>query len=238
MKLPILLYHKIAEIPSGARYPTNYVTPKQFAAQLALLRRLGYETITFAEYLAYRDRKARLPRRPVIITFDDGYRSNRDIALPILQRHGFTATVFLVAGRVGQTNAWDADELQEPLLGEDDIRAMQAVGTDFQSHTMNHSRLTRLSPSETLAELRASRERLTELVGRPVSVLSYPYGAYDEDIRRLARAADYRAAVTVRRRINADGTDPFALARIPVTYLSLLPGFAWDLWRLRWFHRT
>src|SRR5207245_4676587 len=97
MKLPILLYHKIDRIPAGARYPRSYVTPERFDAQLAFLRRRGYESVSFVDYLGYRRGAARLPRRPVIITFDDGYRSNRDVALPLLQQHGFRATIFLVA---------------------------------------------------------------------------------------------------------------------------------------------
>src|SRR5256712_1619834 len=116
MKLPVLLYHKIDRIPPGARYPRSYVTPERFEAQLAFLRRRGYESISFADYLAYRHGAGRLPRRPVIVTFDDGYRSNRDVALPLLQQYGFRATIFLVAERIGGTNTWDPDEIQEPPL--------------------------------------------------------------------------------------------------------------------------
>src|SRR5437867_11058911 len=101
MKLPILLYHKIEHVAPGSRYPQNYVTPEQFDAQLAFLRRLGYRSVSFADYVAYRRGNGRLPRRSVIITFDDGYRSNREIALPILHRHGFAATIFLVASQIG-----------------------------------------------------------------------------------------------------------------------------------------
>src|SRR5438552_17761330 len=101
MKLPILLYHKIDRIPAGARYPRSYVAPERFDAQLALLRRCGYESVSFADYLAYRRGAARLPRRPLIIPFDDGYRRHPDVAAPPLPRPGFRATVFLVAERAG-----------------------------------------------------------------------------------------------------------------------------------------
>lgn len=236
MKLPILLYHKIDNIRPGSRYPKNYVTPEQFDAQLALLRRLGYRSISFGDYLAYRKRGDRLPRRCVIITLDDGYRSNRRIALPILERHGFRATIFLVAGQIGKTNAWDSDELQEPLLDETEILAMQAAGIEFQSHTMTHPWLTRLPAVAALAELRVSRERLAGLLGQPVSVLCYPYGDHNEETKRLAREAGYEAAVIIRRRMNTDEADLFALRRIPVTYLTSFGRFVWNLFRLRWFH--
>src|SRR2546422_11280523 len=97
MKLPILLYHKIDRIPPGSRYPKNYVTPEQFEAQLAFLGRHGYTSVSFADYIAYRRGERLLPRRPIILTFDDGYRSNRTIALPLLRQFGFTAMIFLVA---------------------------------------------------------------------------------------------------------------------------------------------
>src|SRR2546427_9509435 len=139
MKLPILLYHKIDRIPPGARYPRSYVTPERFDAQLALLRRCGYESVSFADYLAYRRGAARLPRRPVIITFDDGYRCNRDVALPLLQRHGFRATIFLVAERVGGTNPRDPDPIPAPPPDAPAPPAMQAPGLQFRSPSATHA---------------------------------------------------------------------------------------------------
>src|SRR5207245_8952287 len=211
MKLPILLYHKIDRIPAGARYPRSYVTPERFDAQLAFLRRRGYESVSFVDYLASRRGAARLPRRPVIITSDDGYRCNRDVALPLLQRHGFRATIFLVAERVGGTNAWDPDEIQEPLLDAAAVRAMQAQGIEFGSHSATHARLTALDPVAVLRELRDSRALLGALLGRPVQVLGYPYGAHDAVSRRLAAEAGYEAAGAIRRRMHGDGTDRLQL---------------------------
>ncbi len=236
MKLPILVYHKIDRIPRAARFPKNYVTPEQFDAQLAFLARRGYRTISFTDYLAYRRGDDRLPRRPIVITFDDGYRSNRTVALPLLVKHGFTATIFLVTNYMGRTNTWDADELQEPLLDETDLRAMQAAGISFQSHGATHARLSRLPAPAALDELRSSRERLEAILGRPVTVIGYPYGEHTDQTRRLAAEAGYQAGVIVRHRMNADSTDLFALRRIPVTCETTLGRFAWDLFRLRWFH--
>src|SRR5438132_6015546 len=125
MKLPILLYHKIDRIPPGARYPRSYVTPERFDAQLALLRRCGYESVSFADYLAYRRGAARLPRRPVIITFDDGHRCNRDVALPLLPPHGVPATILPLGERRGGTHAGDPDQVQGPPPPAPAVRAMQ-----------------------------------------------------------------------------------------------------------------
>jgi peptidoglycan/xylan/chitin deacetylase (PgdA/CDA1 family) len=234
MKLPILLYERIDRIPPGSRYPKRYVTPEQFEAQLALLARRGYTSITFADYLTYRRGERRLPERPIIITFDDGYRSTRGVALPLLRKHGFTATIFLVAAYLGKTNGWDPAALQEPLLDAADIRALAAAGVEFGSHTATRARLTSLRPVEVLRELRTSREQLGGLLGRPVTVLCYPYGDYDRDTVQFARDAGYEAAVTTRRSMNGDATDLLALGRIAVTCLTSPGRFAWDLFRLRW----
>src|SRR3989449_10382072 len=147
MKLPVLLYHKIDRIPPGARYPRSYVTPERFEAQLAFLRRRGYESISFADYLSYRRGAGRLPRRPVIVTFDDGYRSNRDVALPLLQQYGFRATIFLVAERIGGTNTWGPGEIQEPPLHAAAGPAVQARGREVRSPSAAPAPPTALHPA-------------------------------------------------------------------------------------------
>src|SRR3989449_5723950 len=218
MRLPILMYHKIDRLPSppGARHPRNYVLPEQFAAQLAALRRWGYQTISFGDWLAYRRGAGTLPRRPIILTFDDGYRSTYEIAWPLLRRHGCTATVFLVSDLVGKTNAWDADELQEPLLGPVEIVELRAGGIEFGSHTRTHVALTTVTPHQAKAELGDSRAALERLLGEPVRVLCYPYGKQNPAVRALAREAGYEAAVIARRRLNSTATDPFRLTRLRI----------------------
>jgi peptidoglycan/xylan/chitin deacetylase (PgdA/CDA1 family) len=232
--LPVLVYHKVADVPPDARFPCNYVRPAQFTAQLRLLRRAGFHSVSFRQYLDYRRGKGRLPSRPIVISFDDGYRSNLEIAAPLLARFGFSATVFVVSEFIGRTNRWDADERQEPLLDAAEMRAMRALGIDFQSHTASHRRLTELSPAEALGELLESRVALEMVLGEQVFVVAYPWGDCNESTLRLAREAGYEAGVIVRRRINFDHTPLFELRRIGVNGDTSLSRFAWDLARLRW----
>ena len=97
--------------------------------------------------------KRPLPGRAVIITFDDGYRDFLTEAWPLLAQYGFSATVFLVAGKVGRTNEWDHHYGQEiPLLGWEEIRGLQKEGIEFGSHSMSHRPLTKLSVEETVRE--------------------------------------------------------------------------------------
>jgi peptidoglycan/xylan/chitin deacetylase (PgdA/CDA1 family) len=211
MRLPILMYHKVDRMPPGVRHPRNYVLPERFEAQLAALQRWGYQTISLADWTAHRAGGA-LPRRPIVLTFDDGYRSVQDVAWPILARYGFRATVFVVAGLLGETNRWDA-EIQEPLLNAVEVGALHALGMPIGSHTVSHRALRGLTDTEVLAEFTESRMMLERLTGAPVRAVCYPYGQQDARIRALARAAGYEAGVVWARRANSARTDPLRLAR-------------------------
>lgn len=232
--VPMLVYHRIADVPAGTRHPEIHVPPARFAEQLALLRALGRTAIPLSRYVAYRRGGAALPPRPVVITFDDGYLDNYEHALPILAEHGCPATVFLVADLLGGTNTWDPHEPPAPLLGLAHAREMQRAGVEFQSHTCTHARLPALPPATARRELRRSREALEQALGAPVTAVAYPWGAYDADTLRAAEDAGYEAGLIVRRRTNFDETPLLALRRIAVGHSTTASRLAWDVLRLRW----
>jgi peptidoglycan/xylan/chitin deacetylase (PgdA/CDA1 family) len=215
MKLTILMYHKIDELRPTARYPGNYVTPAQFARQMDALLMWGYRTIRFDRWLDYREGRATsLPDKPLIVTFDDGYTCFDRNAWPVLKERGMGATVFLVAGQVGGTNAWDRDEMQEPLLGASRIRALQGEGVHFGSHSYSHPALARIPPERALDELTRSRDVLTGILGKAPDIIAYPYSNQSKTVRQLAETAGYRGAVRGKGRMNWRHTDPFGLRRI------------------------
>ena len=210
------MYHKVDKIRPGTRYPGNHVLPEAFDEQLAALERWNYQSITLDQWIAYKEKRAGLPRRPIIITFDDGYSSTYHTAWPILRRHGFTATVFLVAGLIGKTNEWDADERQEPLLNVEEIREMQSDAITFGSHTQSHRALTKISREEAARELQGSRKNLESLLARPVTSLCYPFAKQNRIVRGLVRQAGYTTAVIGRGGTNRVWTDQYALRRIKI----------------------
>ena len=218
MKLTILMYHKIDEPRPGVRYPGNYVSPARFTHQMDALLAWGYQTIGFEEWLDYRAARTStpLPPKPLIVTFDDGYTCFDRHAWPVLKARGMRATVFLVAGQIGGTNAWDAEELTEPLLDADRIRALQTDGVDFGSHSVTHPALAKIAPDRAFDELKRSRDSLTELLGRPISVFAYPFSNQSPAVREMARRAGYRAAVRGKGRMNRPSVDPYGLRRIKV----------------------
>lgn len=230
------MYHRVEEFPANAAHPSNFVRPAQFAEQLSALRDWGYESIHFSDWLAYRNDGAALPPRPLILTFDDGYKSTSDAAWPLLSAHGFDAMTFLVTGQIGGTNVWDPTERPSALLSADDVLALRKEGMTFGSHTRTHRPLTRLSVSEVEEELSASRRDLEDVLGEPVSTIAYPFNSQTRTVREIARRAGYVTGVRGTGRMNRRLTDPLALRRIQVDYRMSLRDLRWRLFRERWLH--
>jgi peptidoglycan/xylan/chitin deacetylase (PgdA/CDA1 family) len=217
MKLTILMYHKVDALKPGIRYPGNYVTPEHFERQMDAMLLWGYRSIRFDRWMEYRaGRATSLPDKPLIVTFDDGYTCFDRNAWPVLRERGLGATVFLVAGQIGGTNAWDREEKQETLLSAVRIQTLQGEGVHFGSHTTRHQALARIPPERALEELTSSRASLTRLLGKPVDVIAYPYSNQNRIVRDLAEKAGYSCAVRGKGRMNWKRTDPFGLRRIKV----------------------
>jgi len=227
---PILLYHKVGQPPRGARVPGQHVSARLFRRHMAYLEAQGYRSVPLVD-VAMGERP--LPSRPVVITFDDGYRCVYEEAYPALREYGFAATVFLVAGAVGGTNGWEqvVGDVEEPLLGARELEAMREGGIEFGSHTLSHPHLTDLSATEARSEIEGSRRRVEDLVGGACRTFAYPYGEWDARVRELVVEAGYEAACTTRRAAARATDDPFALPRISVRRYTVVPRFAYRLWR-------
>lgn len=195
--LPALMYHKIGEPPPGSTLDKLWVSPEKFRAQLGWLKDHGYESVTFADWRDAEKGVKALPEKPVLITFDDGYRNNYDLAYPLLREFGMKGCVFLVYETMDKHNAWH-DPATEPwlkMLTWAQIKEMQDSGTfEFGSHTMRHRCLTEIPLEDARWELTESKRRLEDKLGKEVLGFAYPYGAgaYDAAVRREALAAGYR----------------------------------------------
>jgi peptidoglycan/xylan/chitin deacetylase (PgdA/CDA1 family) len=217
MRLTILMYHKVDEAPAGTKNPGNFVTPARFAEQLDALAAWGYQSVTFDQWIDYRNGLVKtLPPKPLIVTFDDGYTCFDQHAWPALKQRGIGATVFLVSSQIGKTNAWDDGEVSFPLLDAPRIRALQGEGVEFGSHSVSHKPLARLAADDAFQELNKSRWMLAELLERDVNVFAYPFSNQSREVRALAQQAGYRCAVRGKGRLCSKRTDPFGLYRIKV----------------------
>jgi peptidoglycan/xylan/chitin deacetylase (PgdA/CDA1 family) len=170
---------------------------------------------------------APLSGRPVLVTFDDGYRDFAEVAWPILDSYGFSALVFIVAGKVGGSADWDAN-VGEPalLMGWEEIGQLAREGADFGSHSMNHCRLDRLAIDEVVGECASSRAILETKLKRPILAISYPWDAHNREVRRAAAECGYTVAVTTRPGQARLTDNPLALPRIQIFGDCSLRNFA------------
>jgi peptidoglycan/xylan/chitin deacetylase (PgdA/CDA1 family) len=208
--VPILMYHYIRPDP-GPDDPVGQglsVSPELFAAQMAYLAEQGFSTLTMAELVDVWQGHRPLPARPVVLTFDDGYRDFFTDAWPILQQYGFSATVYMVTSLV-----------DEPAyLTSEMIRELDASGSvDFGAHTVYHSDLPNLTDADAEAEITGSKLALEALLGHPVRTFSYPAGHYSDRDLALVDAAGYELAVTTEWAVAARGMDHRLLPRLRVS---------------------
>lgn len=229
--VPILMYHEISPNPH-ALFRKYTVAPETFASQMDWLVRLGYAAVSLDALIASRQPDGSLPRRSVVITFDDGFRDCVRYAAPVLLARGFTATFFLVAGLVGLHSRWLAPKLgaELPLASWADVEGLLEAGFTCGAHGLTHQALATLTPEECRRELVESKLRLESELGARVDHLAYPYGSYTAAVRQLAEEAGYRSACSVRCGLSGADDDVLALRRVPVSGEESLVDF---LCRLR-----
>jgi peptidoglycan/xylan/chitin deacetylase (PgdA/CDA1 family) len=190
--VPILVYHNLGAQARG-RLTLGVAA---FEEQMRYLKREGYRVISLNEFLEFASLRRQLPRKSVVLTFDDGWKPFREFAYPILKELGFTATLFIYTDFVGARIA----------LSWDEIRQLAQEGFQVEAHSKTHSDLRRhQGESETEHAQRMQVELAQPLalfqrhLGRTSQILAYPYGAQDEDVLKRAKEHGYVAAFTVRR---------------------------------------
>lgn len=227
--VPILMYHQVAPHRPGSALNKWRVTPERFAEHLAILARRGYRGIALRDLLE----TPASPERRAVLTFDDGFAALVPNALPLLARHGFGATVFVVAGKLGGTNDWDGERPGDALLDAAGLRTLAEAGIEIGSHGTRHRALAGADDATLEEEAAGSRRLLEEAVGRPVVTFCYPYGSFDARAAAAVRAAGYRAATVIRGGIPDDLSEPYRLERVAVRGTDTLLDFRLALTRGR-----
>ncbi|MEU5370175.1 polysaccharide deacetylase family protein [Streptomyces sp. NPDC005951] len=182
----ILTYHSVTD-PSDDPYGIT-VSPERLDEQLSWLRSRRLTGVGVSELL----RTGAAERRGLVgLTFDDGYADFLDEALPVLRKHGFRATVYVLPGRPGGVNEWDPLGPRKPLLTHEGVRRVAAAGMEVGSHGLYHRDLTGLSDEQLRREARDSREMIGDLTGSLPEGFCYPYGILDRRVTQAARSAGY-----------------------------------------------
>jgi peptidoglycan/xylan/chitin deacetylase (PgdA/CDA1 family) len=215
-RLPILMYHRIAsDGPAAlARYRT---TAEAFVEQMRFLRRHGYHAVTSADIVRHLKDGRPFTGRPVLISFDDGYRDFHNTAWPILRAHDFTAEVMVVTDLVGKAAEWDV-EYGPPaaLMGWPDIQALAAAGARFGSHMASHSHMAELSSRQIALEAARSRALLERALGERCLAIAAPFGEASDRFVRIAERCGYQVGLTVDPGAAWLSNDPLRLPRIEV----------------------
>ncbi|MDI6782285.1 MAG: polysaccharide deacetylase family protein [bacterium] len=195
-EIPILAYHRVVPDPCLKSQHEIWVDVKNFRRQMKLLAFRGFNTISLDMLAAAFKGIAQLPKKPIILTFDDGYQDNYLYAFPILKKYNFTATIFLVSGHIGDTNQWDKIPQEKPikLLSAEEIKEMVEYGISFGAHTVSHPHLPQLTKEEASCEIVQSKKELEEIIGQKITSFCYPYGEFNQTVKRMVIEAGFECA--------------------------------------------
>lgn len=217
LRVPIITYHSIDE--SGSVIST---APVVFRRQIETLAKAGYQAITLRDLVARLEQELPPPAKPVVLTFDDGFRNFYTEAFPVLETHGYQATVFLVTEFCGLHNDWAGNPAGFPrseLLTWGDVRELSKMGIEFGSHTKTHPDLSKLSAGDVENELVGSKFRLEDELGCETVSFAYPFGKQNQSVKRVAAHNFKSATSTVLGKVTRK-SDLFSLERVDAYYIS------------------
>ena len=242
--LKVLLYHRIVADDSQNRGSEICLPQSTFRRHLEYLDRLGFTTITFEDYNLCMKGELNFPKKPIILSFDDGYADTFEQAFPLIQEFGMRGVVFVLGDRTIRVNWWDRDlAVPTPLLQDHQILELHEAGWEIGSHALTHKPLLHLSKEEMWEEVSRSRMNLEIMLNRPVVSFAYPFGQVTPVIKQIVKDGGYIfgcAAWTGPRFIEED---PLEVRRVTVNERIGLPGFLfqvlgpyttyrWLIWKL------
>ena len=209
IKVPVLMYHAVSDDTWGIK--ELFVKPAEMEKQLKYLTEHGYTTVTFEDLPELETIK-----KPVMLTFDDGYRDNYEELFPLLEKYGCKATVFMIAGKEGKTHYLTADM----------IREMSDSGlVSIQSHTMTHPKLGETAEAKQREELEAAQKTILSWTHRLPFVLCYPSGSYNAATRTVGKEY-YAFGIKMNGGTWNTSGDPFLVPRLYVSRETSLSAFA------------
>jgi peptidoglycan/xylan/chitin deacetylase (PgdA/CDA1 family)/UDP-N-acetylglucosamine:LPS N-acetylglucosamine transferase len=198
--IPVLMYHKIPNEPFDTQHRV-YITERDFRKHLTYFRRRGYTTITFREYDDFASGRRDMgdfPRRPIILTFDDGYRDNYVNLLPMMKEFGFKGVLYLLGDASADYNFWDADrgDHYDKLMSLEEKMAFVEAGWEIGAHSMTHPDLTSMDYGQAKWEIEESKRRLEHDLHTEVLSFAYPGGNVDDRVKLLTKQAGFAFGVS------------------------------------------
>ena len=231
IKIPILMYHEIyspkcPDLRYTKIHPNFCIEEEQFLEQVAFLRYNRYKTLTLNELVNIDLKKEqRWFEKMLVITFDDGYVSNFNIAYPLLKKHNMIGNFFVVVNKIGQNLYMNWSQLTQ--MGND--------GMGIYSHTMSHCLLETLEISSMQSEISNSKKTLEEKLARKIDFISYPNGSCNRKVMEVVKEAGYQGACNSEMGYFNKGTNNFAIPRFTIKTGWNLETFKKILQKNKWF---
>lgn len=218
---PIYAYHTIDDSGSFISTP-----PRVFNSQMRYLWEKGWKSLALEDFVDMRRHGNLIPSKTFVLTFDDGYKNNLDIAFPILKQYDFTATVFVVTDHIGGENNWINDPTipRLPMLSWQDIRSLKDGGFDIQPHGRTHTPLDSIPADQVKAEVEGSRRRVQQETGCPANLFCYPHGKFNDMVISVLKTSAYKGAVTTVLGHHLSVDDYFKMKRIGSRFFRRVPG--------------
>lgn len=211
----ILGYHGISRSPRRHDLSLLLTHPSRFRTQLESLLEAGFKFVTAVELARLAD-GGEPPPGYAAITFDDGMRNNRTVALPILQSYGIPATIYISVDRIGGVSPWIDPDGDNRMLDTGEIQELVGAGWELGAHTMTHPDLSTLTYEACRREIEESKLALEEIGRVSVETFAYPFGRYGEQTIAAVRDSGLSAAVTTGSGI----WEPYELTRAMVGALD------------------
>jgi peptidoglycan/xylan/chitin deacetylase (PgdA/CDA1 family) len=215
--LPVLLYHSISDkaSPEVARFA---IAPRVFDEHMRHLAEEGYSSMTVTEFLpvllARGAGSEALPERPVLVTFDDGFRDFLTDAVPIMQRHGIASTLYATTGFLGDGGAPGTNRSGDEMLSWRELAEVARQGVEVGGHTHSHPMLDTLPHPTARDEITRCKALIEQHTGAAVASFAYPHGYSSPWVRRAVAEAGYTSACAVKNAMSHTGDDRFAIARL------------------------
>lgn len=222
------MYHSISQA-DNPKFKQFAVPVPAFGEQMAYLSRHHYTPMTVTQLMQARSEAGHsLPERPVVLTFDDGYTDFLTAALPLLQKYGFPATLYIATAFINGTSAWlqREGEAARPILTWEQLRETIRCGIECGAHSHSHPQLDMLPCSLAQGEIMLSKRLLERHLGQEIFSFAYPYGYYNAQLHLLLRTAGFTSACAVKHHMYTERSNPFALPRLMVTADTNISRFA------------
>ncbi|MCW8348066.1 polysaccharide deacetylase family protein [Vibrio sp. ZSDZ65] len=220
-EMPVIMYHRFISDDSGKGVHGTYLHIDMFEKHLKLLKRMGFDSLTFEDLQDGRlIRRLEAGKRYIMITVDDGYADNLDLMLPMLEKYGFKAVVYVVTGET--FNRWDVEnpnnpEKSVPLMNTQQVKLLAASPhIEIGGHTLTHPKLDTLSDDAQRAEILENKQTLEALLGKPLTSFAYPFGEHNQASKNIAKEVGYQYAVATNSGSLRFHEDPYQIRRIAI----------------------